>query len=137
MDLQTVDALQWVRARSQQFFPSGKPEPIYLLAYLMADVLELGRGSCMIRQKDGWWIIGSEIDWLCDAPCSEVELFERIVPAPQHGEHSMRGEILTSAFARSVWLTLDGQRVRIRGQEPPSLAWDHAAGLHRAIVFSM
>jgi hypothetical protein len=79
----------------------------------------------------------ARVDWLRDAPCSEIELFERVVPAPQHGEHSMRGEIITPAFARSVWLTLNGQRVCIRGEQPPSLAWDHTAELHRTIVFSM
>ncbi|MDC0741763.1 hypothetical protein [Polyangium mundeleinium] len=137
MNLQPVDALPWVRARPQQFFPLGKLEPIYLLAYLMADVLELGRGSCTIRQRDGWWIIGSEIDWLHDARHSETELFERVVAAPQHGEHSMRGEVLLSAFARSVWIALDGRRVCIQGEEPPPGAWDQAVDLHRAIVFAM
>ena len=72
-----------------------------------------------------------------DAPCSEAELFERVVPAPEHGEHSMRGEVLVSAFARSVWLTLNGQRVRIQGEEPPPSVWDQTMGLYRTIVFSM
>lgn len=137
MDLQTVDALRWVRSRPLQFFPSGKPEPLHLLAYLMADVLELGGGSCTIRRAAGWWIIGSEVDWLRDERYSETELFARVVAAPQHGEHSMRGEILVAAFARCVWLALDEQRVCIRGAESPSPVWDQTAGLHRAIVFAM
>lgn len=131
-----MDAIQWVRSRAQMFFPSGKPEPVHLLAYLMADVVELGGGSCIIRQKDGWWIIGSEVDWLRHPAHPEDELFKRVVPAPQHGEHSMRGEVLLSAFSRSVWATLGGERIRIQDEEPPSSVWDQASDLHRAIVFS-
>lgn len=132
-----VDALQWVRSRPEMFFPLGRPTPVHLLAYLMADVLVLGGGSCTIRQQGGFWLIGSEVDWLRGAPCSEVEVFSRVVPAPQHGEHSMRGEVLVSAFAGSVWLTLDARRTRIQGDEPPSSVWDLAMGLRRTILFGM
>ncbi|MBK8254388.1 MAG: hypothetical protein IPK82_17180 [Polyangiaceae bacterium] len=137
MELQLIDALQWIRARREQFFPSGEAEPIYLLAYLMADILALGGGSCTIRQSGGWWIIGSDIDWLQIADFSESELFGRVVPAPGHGQHSMRAEVLTAAFTRSVWITLGEQRVRIKGDEPPREVWKHVVGLHRAILFTM
>ena len=137
MNLQKVDALHWVRSRANQFFPSGKPEPVHLLAYLMADVLELGHGSCTIRKVDHWWIIGSEADWLRVEGCAPTDLFTRVVPAPSHGQHSMRGEILTSAFARSVWVTLAAERVRIQGETPPESVWKATAGLHRVILFSI
>lgn len=48
----------------------------------------------------------------------------------------MRGKVLVSAFSRSVWVTLGGERFRIQGEEPPSSVWDQASDLHRAIVFS-
>ena len=104
----------------------------------MADVLELGGGACTIRRSNDWWVIGSDKDWL-EAPYygySEVELFARIVPAPQHGRNSMRGEILVAAFFRSVWTSRDGHRSCIQGDVPPEAVWDETQGSRRAIVFS-
>jgi hypothetical protein len=135
--LQTIDALTWARSRVERFFPSGKPDPVYLLAYLMADVLELGRGTCVIRQCGDWWTIGSDVDWLRDSRYSEEELFRRVVPAPEHGEHSMRGEIIAAAFARSVWVAIDGTRKLIHGDDVPEEVWNATSGLHRVMVFRM
>lgn len=76
MRVESVDALEWVRSRPRQFF--GRDEP------------------------GGWWIVGSDVDWLTNVPCTIAELFRRVVPAPEHGEHSMRGEVLVGAFCSDV-----------------------------------
>jgi hypothetical protein len=135
--LQVLDAFRWIRSDPRRFFPSGVPDSLGLLAYLMADVLELGRGSCTIRRMDGWWLIGSDADWFEGSPCSESDLFRRVVPAPEHGEHSMRGEVLLAAFASSVWTAREGIAVRIQGDEPPAGLWSHAGDLRRVIAFTM
>ncbi|KAB2911107.1 MAG: hypothetical protein F9K40_01390 [Kofleriaceae bacterium] len=93
MDPHTVDALSWARANPERFFRGGRADSISLLAYLMADVLELGSGSCTILRVGSWWIIGSDRDWLQHPRYSASELFAHVVPAPEHGEHSMRGEV--------------------------------------------
>ncbi len=133
------DALEFVRSKPEMFFPlDGKPSPLRVLPYLMSDVIELGGGTCTIRRSHDWWIIASDKDWF-DAPyykLSEVELFARIVPAPQHGPNSMRGEILVAGFFHSVWTTRDEQRTCIQGDAPPPAVWDDARGFARAIVFS-
>lgn len=137
MEIRTVDPLEWVRSSAGRFFPSGVPEPLHLLAYLMADVLELGGGACVIKRTGEWWVIGSDVDWLHDNRYTERELFARVVAAPSHGVHSMRGEILLAAFARSVWITLDGHASEVQGEEPPSSIWINVPTLHRAIAFAM
>jgi hypothetical protein len=138
MDIQILDPIQWIKARPERFFPSGNPTPIDLFAYyLVPDVLEFGNGSCTIRPVENWWIIGSEIDWLQNDKYSENELFEHIIPAPQHGRNAMRGEILLACFSQSVWLTLNGQRKRIQGNEAPASVWIQTSGLYRAIIFCL
>jgi hypothetical protein len=137
MEPQLVDALGWIRSGPQRFFPSGKVEAVYLLAYIMADVLELGRGSLTVRHEGEWWIVGSEIDWLETSACSPRELFQRVVAEPGHGEHSMRGEVLVGAFATTIWISLDTQREGVKGDSPPDAVWQRTIDLHRAIVFRL
>lgn len=137
MEIVKVDALEWVRGRAGQFFASGVVEPVYLLAYLMADVLELGGGTCVIFRQDDWWIVGSEVDWLRHDQFSTEELFRHVVPAPRHGNHSMRGEILVAAFSKHVAVLLDGNSEQIKGEKPSAQASDRAATYHRALMFSL
>lgn len=55
------DAVAWVRSKPEMFFQRGTADPIALLGWLMADVLELGMGSCTIRRANDWWIIAATV----------------------------------------------------------------------------
>ena len=137
MNLQEVDPLTWVRANAGKFFPDGRVDPVYLVAYLMADVLELSVGDCTIRRRDGWWIVGSTVDWLEGAGFPPAELFRRVVATPGRGEHSMRGEVVVAAFALSVWTALGGSLTAVQGDEPPPGVWGNTKGLRRVIVYKV
>jgi hypothetical protein len=110
--------MQWAIRNRDLFFPRGKVDVIHLLAYVMSDVLELGRGECRILQRDAWWHVLSDKDWLAHPETSVRELFERVVPAPAHGEHSMRAEVLLGAFAEDVFTSSDGRELQVKGQAP-------------------
>jgi hypothetical protein len=118
MNLQTVDPIEWAKRSQNLFFPGGQIDVIRLLAYVMADVLELGRGECRIVQRDTWWLVLSNADWLAQAAVPTRELFDRVVPAAEHGEHSMRAEGLLSAFAADVFTMCDEEELQIKGQAP-------------------
>jgi hypothetical protein len=134
--LSVVDPVAWARERPEQFFPGGQIDAIHLLSYVMADVLELGKGTCVIWQEADWWIVGSDVDWLRHPRYSDVELFSVVVPAPAHGEHSMRAEILVFAFAQDVWTCADGRQTCIRGAPPPTTIGRSAGGLRRLLAFT-
>lgn len=137
-ELQPVDALAWVRSGAERFFPRGQVDPLYLLAFAMADVLELGTGSCVVRRHPpGWWIIGSDDDWLASSNLPVGTLFQSVVSTPGRGQHSMRSEVLVAAFAKSVWTTSSGGPLKIAGDDPAKGVWDKCADLRRAIVFEM
>ncbi len=88
----------------------------------MNDVLELGRGECRISCHDGWWVIASDEDWLMHPEFSVRQLFENVVPAPEHGEHSLRAEVLVNAFASDVFTIAGEVPLVVRGEAPePSL----------------
>lgn len=137
MVVEVVNAMEWVRSRPRQFFGRDDPGAVHLLAYLMADVVDLGGGECVIRRSAGWWITGSDVDWLGAARHPVVELFRRVVPAPGHGEHSMRGEILVAAFAVDVAVTGEHGLIRVQGDPPVESVLQEARGLKRAILFRL
>jgi hypothetical protein len=137
MTVEIIDALEWVRSRPRQFFGRDRPDPVHLLAYLMADVVELGNGECLIRKSGRWWIIGSDFNWLANASCAIPELFRRVVPAPQHGEHSMRGEVLLGAFCSDISVIGTDGVTRVLGDEPEEATLLKVAGVRHAIMFRL
>jgi hypothetical protein len=132
-----VGALASVRRDPKRFFSDQAPSASGLVTWLTRDLLQLGRGSCTLRNVGAWWILGSDVDWLWHERFSPVELFARVVSEPRRGDDDLRAEILVAAFARSVWITLDDVPSRIIGDAPPPAVLHEAAGLHRAVIFAM
>lgn len=118
MSIQLVNGLQWVRARPDQFFPHGRIDPMSLLAWVMCDVLKFGSGDCRIAARSGWWVVVSDSDWLSHNEVSVGDLFCRVVPAPEHGEHSMRAEVLLNAFAADVVTGVSDVQAVVKGEPP-------------------
>jgi hypothetical protein len=118
MNIQQVDALDWVRANQTQFFATGRANLMGLLAYVMSDVLELGRGECRIAACELWWIVSSNVDWMLHPTIPVADLFERVALAPEHGEHSVRAEVLLNAFATDVVTESAGARTLVKGVAP-------------------
>lgn len=137
VELSTVDALKWVRSQPTRFFNRPQPEPVALLAYIMADVVQLGRGECVIRSVADWYVIGSNASWLTHERYEAAELFRHIVPASEHGQHSMRGEVLVSAFAQDVAVIGPGGVLTVQGETPPKVVVDATSGMKQAIAFRL
>lgn len=115
----TIDPIAWARASETRLFPSGAFDVMHLLAYVMADVLVLGGGDCRIARRDSWWFVTSDADWLThELPVRE--LFQRVVPAPAHGEHSLRAEVLLTAYAHDVYTARDADELIVKGLAPDS-----------------
>jgi hypothetical protein len=135
MNIKIVDPIKWVSSRPEQFFRCAEPRPTHLLIYIMGDIIELGKGDCLIRRDGEWFVIGSDSDWLGHEKYSVLELFNHVVPAPAHGEHSMRGEILVNVYASDVAFIDSGNISEVKGSAPPSTALEKAADMQQAIVF--
>ncbi|HSX83115.1 MAG TPA: hypothetical protein VLQ80_31725 [Candidatus Saccharimonadia bacterium] len=98
-----ADAIDYVRQRPERFFRGGSPEPVELVTHIVGEVLILGGSeTCTMRSGD-WWMISSNVYWLKTCPdYAPEELFFHIVAFPEAGPHSMRAEILLTAFAQQV-----------------------------------
>jgi len=102
-DLQIFDdAVAWAKRSKHMPFPNGRVDAMSLLAYVMADVIVLGRGECRIARRRGWSIVSSDVDWLVHPSLSIDQLFTRIVAAREHGANSLRAELVVNAFAADV-----------------------------------
>ncbi|ANH67337.1 hypothetical protein [Mitsuaria sp. 7] len=137
MEISLVDPIEWARSHPEMFFGTDAVEPVHLLWYLLGDVIELGRGTCVVFQEGEWTVVGSDVDWLQHDQYAPEELFAHVVAEPKRGVHSMRGEILVGAFARHISLGLEGKLHRIVGELPPKQVQDRASQLHQAIFFSL
>lgn len=133
----SIDAVAWVRSRPVQFFGREVPDAIGILAYLLADVVGLGGGEFIVRRSQDWWIVGSDVCWLSHPSLGVSDLFHNVVPAPAHGEHSMRAEVLLGAFARDVTVMTTGRATVVQGRDPPSLALEKVRGMAQAILFAL
>jgi hypothetical protein len=138
MNITIIDPMKWVRSRPNQFFfGRDTPDPTDLLIYIMADIIKLGKGECAIRRTGEWFVIGSDVDWLKHEQYSILDLFNNVVAAPAHGEHSMRGEILVNAFARDVAVLENGKVLQVKGDAPPPDTLEKAVSMQQAIVFRL
>jgi hypothetical protein len=135
MNMKVVDALEWVRSRPDQFFASGVAEPINILPYIVSDVIEIGGGDCVIARRADWWVVGSDKNWFHREPNEITSLFDHVVPAVEHGDHSMRAEIIVKAFAKSVSIFVDGEVTAISGDNPPPSIVDTLKEFRCAILF--
>jgi hypothetical protein len=135
MEIDRMDALEWLRQRPEQFFPAGRLHALGMLPYVVHDAVLLGNGACSVRKDGDWCVVSSDVDWLRHETYSLDHLFLNVVPAPAQGIHSMRSEVLLMAFARDIWTVLEGVRKHIKGDPPPSDMWPSPT-VTRAILFS-
>ncbi len=102
-----------------------------------AAVFAARQGECMRRRAGEWYVIGSDLDWLKHEKYNALDLFNHVVPAPAHGEHSMRGEILVNAFAHDIAVLEDGKVLQVKGEKPPSTTLEKTAGMRQGIIFRL
>ena len=118
-DLMKLDALPFVKSHKEMFLRGGCPVPGLEMAQQVSwDALVYGNGSCEIFRALEWWFIASESDWLKGADGKdEVELFSRLIAAPEFGDNCNRSEIVINAFATDVWIVTPSEYKRIKERE--------------------
>jgi hypothetical protein len=101
--LKTINAIDHIRTHREMYFPDGKVSPRTLARRLVDDALILGATRCGCLNRDDWWLVWADKDWLDVSPDGGLlALFSKIVPLPEAGVNAMRSEILLTAFADDV-----------------------------------
>jgi hypothetical protein len=107
--------IEWIKSRPEMFLWQQN-RGLQLLTNILGDALLLTDGHITALKKNEWWIAGSAVDWLsADSNYSTKELFARMIPMPEAGQNSIRGEVLLTAFAKDVVTIINGQLSLIKG----------------------
>ena len=114
-DLQVLDdPVEMIRKRPQMFLK--KVSGVDLATCVAGTACLTTDNPVTILHKDTWWIVACEDDWMQKEPDVGVDhLFSRMLPLPEAGPNSMRGEILLSAFASDVVTVGAGEARVIKG----------------------
>ena len=105
--------------------------PVLVNAKLIAENIAfgagvLGAGHIELVDKDGWWFVASDFNWLAASQDRsnkrEIELFEKMLPFPEQGPTGHRAEIYVTVFATNAYFRLGDEVTWIRGAPlPPPL----------------
>src|SRR2546421_3101868 len=116
-DLQVLDdPIGLIRKSPSMFVRSHPVSGAELAANIVGDALLLTSGHVTAFRTGAWWVIANDADWIAARSDLSVEdVFSRILPLPQAGPNSMRGEVLLTAFARDVVTQRENDRHVIKG----------------------
>ena len=78
----------------------------------------LGAGHVELVDRDGWWFVASEYNWLrgSKAHDEEIELFEAMLPFPEQSPTGHRAEIYVTAFADAAYFRIGEAVTWLRGE---------------------
>ena len=113
-----ADSLRFLRRRI-----AAMHAPVRIHAKLIAENIAfgagvLGAGHVELVDKDGWWFVASDFNWLATSKGHrrEIELFERMLPFPEQGPIGHRAEIYVTVFAANAYYRLGETVTWIRGE---------------------
>jgi hypothetical protein len=95
------EPLEFIKQRPKMFLRNISG--VELAMAVVAGACLMTEKPVTVRHKEPWWLVGSEMDWLGSQPGVSIQdFFSRIIPFPEAGPNSMRGEILLAAFAADI-----------------------------------
>ncbi|MYA18544.1 MAG: hypothetical protein F4Z28_18155 [Gammaproteobacteria bacterium] len=102
------DALEFLRRRVAGMFPGRRIDGKLIAENIAFGAAVLGAGHVELVDRDGWWFVASDFNWLgaSRAHESEVELFEAMLPFPEQSPTGHRPEIYVTAFAETAYLRI-------------------------------
>lgn len=112
-----LESLRFLRRRIAEMHA-----PVPISAKLVAENIAfgaavLGAGHVELVDKDAWWFVASNFNWLAAgaAARTEAELFERMLPFPEQGPTAHRAEIYVAVFAAEAYYRVGEAVTWIRG----------------------
>ena len=106
------ETVRFLRRRLKAMLPDSAFSAKMIAENIAFGAAVLGAGHVELVERDGWWFVASNFNWLADG----LAPFEGIQPFPQQSSSSHRAEIYVTAFADHAYLRL-GEAVRwLRGK---------------------
>ncbi len=117
------DAIRFLRRRiTATFANSSAPAPIgarMIAENIAFGAAVLGASHVELVDRDGWWFVASEFNWLGASRThhGELELFEKMLAFPEQSPTSHRAEIYVTAFAAQAYFRIGEAVTWIRGED--------------------
>lgn len=106
------NSIDYIKSNQNMFLRDGNIG-LQLSVNIISDALLLTDGKVTTVNKNNWWIVGSEQDWIKNIPDLSIkEIFYKIIPFPKAGQNSIHGEVLITAFAENV-ITVNNSKIEI------------------------
>lgn len=115
------DALPFLRRRLQAMLGEAPVNAKMIAENIAFGAAVLGSGHVELVDRNGWWFVASEFNWLAPMSersphASEQELFERMVRFPEQSATAHRAEIYVAAFAKTAYYRVAQAATWIRGE---------------------
>jgi hypothetical protein len=88
--------------RNPDLYAGPAPRGPRLANALMSDLIAYGDLPATVERRDGWWLIGSEGDWLARPARDGRDYWNNLIPTPEVGAHGMRCEVVLRALCRGL-----------------------------------
>ena len=115
------EALRFVRQRGPELFQDGEVSGSVLVSNIAFGAAALGCGHMEICDHEDWWFASSESNWwesTSNRFASVEDLFSKAIEFPELGPNSIRPEIFVAAFAKRVYVDLNGTFTCVLGDPP-------------------
>ena len=112
------DAREFLRRRIAGMFPGRRIDGKLIAENIAFGAAVLGAGHVELVDRDGWWFVASEFNWLAGskAHTREIELFETMLPFPEQSPAGHRAEIYVTAFAEAAYFRIGDAVTWLRGE---------------------
>ncbi|MCE2460315.1 MAG: hypothetical protein J4F38_05990 [Pseudomonadales bacterium] len=112
------DALEFLRRRVAGLFPGRRIDGKLIAENIAFGAAVLGAGHVELVDRDGWWFVASEFNWLRGSKThdEEIELFEAMLPFPEQSPTGHRAEIYVTAFAERAYFRIGDAVTWLRGE---------------------
>ena len=112
------DAREFLRRRVAGMFPDRHIDGKLIAENIAFGAAVLGAGHVELVDRDGWWFVASEYNWLRGSKAHdvEIELFEAMLPFPEQSPTGHRAEIYVTAFADAAYFRIGEAVTWLRGE---------------------
>lgn len=101
--INSINPIETIRNNLEMYLGVNQVIPARIASFITEDIFDLGGSRIILENRDNWYSIAADIDWLKVGHQDEVEeLFKKFFPLKNGRLNSFRREILLSAFARDV-----------------------------------
>ena len=136
----TEPGIHYVRAKPHLFLRNGVFDPKDVCGRMATQAFLLGATTVRLMERDSWWIIESDHDWLSDPAEIEDPLlpFRKILSNERLGQNSCYGEVVLAAFADVLCVFRAGREAfRVCGEGEVPREVEEEIGDSFAIVFAL